>query len=203
MPAVSFCGNGAEDAAQQQEGERDGDCIEQDSAHPAGEGVEERDDHRCRVDEGIGDDAPDRGKVQEHVAFHPVLFEAVEDRVQHDIRGDAAGDRHGQEITGDARDHRRFFDIVPDIRHNLFGLVLLLQEFCNNCPAEDDDAKRGKYFPDPHNDPQHGRVQGHACQKPEEHRPADQGEERGDPVPEAAEGDENKGDHERDEGIHG
>ncbi len=36
---------------------------------------------------------PDRCKVQEHVALHPVLLKAVENRVQHDIRRDTAGDR--------------------------------------------------------------------------------------------------------------
>ncbi len=191
-----------EDSAQYQERERDGYHIKQERTDAAGECIVKRDDNRCGVNESVGDDTPDSRKIQEHVAFRFVFFNTVKDWIQHDIRGDTAGNGYCQEISGYSCHNRRVFHVTSDITNDLLNLVLLLQESGDHCPTEDDDPKCRKYPAYPGNNPLHGRVRCHASKKPEQGCTPYKGEERGDPVPQAEGGDEGKGDHKREDGIH-
>ena len=91
---------------------------------------------------------------------------------------------------------------MADIGDNLFYLVLLLEEFCDHRPAENDDPECRENLPDACDDPLHRCIQGEPSEKSEEDRASDQREKKGDPVPHADQGNEGECDDKRGEEIH-
>jgi hypothetical protein len=72
----------------------------------------------------------------------------------------------------------RIPDTMPDVSNDLFCLVLLLEQFCDNGSAQDDNAKCRKNFSDTRNNSQESRVQGQPCEEPEQDRASNQRKER-------------------------
>ena len=61
--------------------------------------------------------------------------------MQQDVGCDAAGDGYCQQIPGYTCNYRGILYGSADITDHLFNLVLLLEEFCNDSPAENDDPE--------------------------------------------------------------